>query len=93
MVVAASNSKVWTIVASICSSVTIFFSYDWLSHPGYDNKVMGRVRVYASSLPSVASTYLLSEKILQVKLIFIWETGESGDINICQNKTSNCYPN
>ena len=24
---------------------------------------------------------------------FIWETGESGDINVCRNKTLNCYPN
>ena len=24
---------------------------------------------------------------------FIWETGESGDINVCQNTTLNCYPN
>ena len=24
---------------------------------------------------------------------FKWETGESGDINMCQNKTINCYPN
>ena len=25
--------------------------------------------------------------------VFIWKTGESGDINVCQNKTLNCYPN
>ena len=24
---------------------------------------------------------------------FIWETRESGDINVCWNKTLNCYPN
>ena len=27
------------------------------------------------------------------RTIFIWETGESGDINVCRNKTLNCYPN
>ena len=27
------------------------------------------------------------------QVLFIWETRESGDINVCQNKTFNCYPN
>ena len=31
--------------------------------------------------------------LIMIVQIFIWETRESGDINVCRNKTLNCYPN
>ena len=37
--------------------------------------------------------YVSDDGFSSVHPCFIWENGKSGDINVCRNKTLNCYPN